>query len=119
MFVILVKEEKIKVVSGGGTLVLPFIQQSQRMTLTTYTLTVKANEVYTKQKVRLGAISNAVVKVGSDLNMIATASENFMGKSHDSVSEEITSILDGHLRAILGSMTVEDAYSDREAFLDK
>ncbi|WP_019240313.1 MULTISPECIES: flotillin family protein [Bacillus] len=107
---------KIKVVSGGGTLVLPFVQQSQRMTLTTYTLTVKANEVYTKQKVRLGAISNAVVKVGSDLSMIATASENFMGKSHDAVSEEITSILDGHLRAILGSMTVEDAYSDREAF---
>ncbi|MGN1402311.1 MAG: flotillin family protein [Bacillus sp. (in: firmicutes)] len=107
---------KIKVVSGGGTLVLPFIQQSQRMTLNTYNLTVKANEVYTKQKVRLGAISNAVVKVGSDLNMIATASENFMGKSHEHVSEEITSILDGHLRAILGSMTVEDAYSDREAF---
>jgi len=107
---------KIKVVSGGGTLVLPFIQQSQRLTLNTYNLTVKANEVYTKQKVRLGAISNAVVKVGSDINMIANASENFMGKSQESISEEITSILDGHLRAILGSMTVEDAYSDREAF---
>ena len=36
---------KIKVVSGGGTLVLPIVQQSQKMTLTTYALTVKANEV--------------------------------------------------------------------------
>ncbi|MFS0780903.1 SPFH domain-containing protein [Bacillus sp. 1P06AnD] len=107
---------KIKIISGGGTLVLPFIQQSQRMKLTTYALTVKVSEVYTKQKVRLGAVSNAVVKVGSDLSAMATASENFMGKTHDEISAEITSILDGHLRSILGSMTIEDAYSDREAF---
>ncbi|MFY4775852.1 flotillin family protein [Metabacillus sp. RGM 3146] len=110
------KGRKIKIVSGGGTLVLPFIQQAKKMTLTTYNLHIKAEAVYTQQKVRLGAVSNAVVKIGSDLEMIATASENYMGKTHEEISAEITSILEGHLRAILGKMTVDQAYSDREAF---
>lgn len=113
------KGRSIKIVSGGGTLVLPFIQQGRRMNLTTYNLTIQADGVYTTQNVRLGAVSNAVVKVGSDLSMIATASENFMGKKQEEIAAEITSILEGHLRTILGSMTVEEAYSDREYFARK
>jgi flotillin len=107
---------RIKIISGGGTFVFPVIQQAQTLPLTTYNLEVVAKEVYTVEKLRLGATSNAVVKVGSTLAMIATAAENFLGKSEDEKRAEITVILDGHLRSIIGAMEIDKAYSDKEAF---
>ncbi len=61
----------------------------------------------------------AQIKVKGDDISVATAAEQFLSKSTDEVKNVATQTLEGHLRAILGTMTVEDIYQNRDAFASK
>jgi flotillin len=61
----------------------------------------------------------AQIKVKGDDISIATAAEQFLGKSQDEIRNIATQTLEGHLRAILGTMTVEEIYQNRDAFAQK
>jgi flotillin len=61
----------------------------------------------------------AQIKVKGDDISIATASEQFLSKSTDEIKNVATQTMEGHLRAILGTMTVEDIYQNRDAFASK
>ena len=61
----------------------------------------------------------AQIKVKGDDVSIATASEQFLSKKTDAIKNIATQTLEGHLRAILGTMTVEDIYQNRDAFASK
>jgi flotillin len=58
----------------------------------------------------------AIIKVGGSIEDISTAAEQFMGKPIESLKSEAQEVLEGHLRAILGSMTVEEVYRNRDKF---
>ncbi|TXK86587.1 flotillin family protein, partial [Parageobacillus sp. SY1] len=55
-------------------------------------------------------------KVGSSIGEIATAAEQFLGKTRQDMENEAREVLEGHLRSILGSMTVEEIYKNRDKF---
>jgi flotillin len=59
------------------------------------------------------------IKVKGDDVSIRTAAEQFLGKSQDEIRNIATQTLEGHLRAILGTMTVEEIYQNRDAFAQK
>jgi flotillin len=61
----------------------------------------------------------AQIKVKGDDISIATAAEQFLSKAVDDIKNIATQTLEGHLRAILGTMTVEDIYQNRDAFASK
>jgi flotillin len=61
----------------------------------------------------------AQVKVKGDDISIATAAEQFLSKGVDEIKNIAMQTLEGHLRAILGTMTVEDIYQNRDAFASK
>jgi len=61
----------------------------------------------------------AQIKVKGDDISIATAAEQFLSKDTDEIKRIATQTLEGHLRAILGTMTVEDIYQNRDAFAQK
>src|SRR5438093_1535751 len=61
----------------------------------------------------------AQIKVKGDDISIATAAEQFLGKNTDEIRNIATQTLEGHLRAILGTMTVEEIYQNRDAFASK
>ena len=73
-------------------------------------------EVYTEQGVPVMADGVAIIKVGSSIEDVATAAEQFMGKPIEALKGEAQEVLEGHLRAILGSMTVEEVYRNRDKF---
>lgn len=58
----------------------------------------------------------AIIKVGGATDDIATAAEQFLGKPVDALKGEAREVLEGHLRAILGGMTVEEVYRNRDKF---
>lgn len=58
----------------------------------------------------------AIIKVGSSIEDVATAAEQFIGKPLEALRGEAQEVLEGHLRAILGSMTVEEVYRNRDRF---
>ncbi|WP_409304533.1 SPFH domain-containing protein [Peribacillus sp. SCS-155] len=107
---------KIKIVRGGGTFVLPVFQQAEPLSLLSSKLEVSTPEVYTEQGVPVMADGVAIIKVGNTITEIATAAEQFLGKAKDDREQEAREVLEGHLRSILGSMTVEEIYKNREKF---
>ncbi|WP_282033313.1 flotillin family protein [Metabacillus indicus] len=107
---------KIKIVRGGGTFVLPVFQQAEPLSLLSSKLDVSTPEVYTEQGVPVMADGTAIIKIGGSIGEIATAAEQFLGKSKTDREQEAREVLEGHLRSILGSMTVEEIYKNREKF---
>ncbi|HWO77360.1 MAG TPA: flotillin family protein [Bacillus sp. (in: firmicutes)] len=107
---------KIKIVRGGGTFVLPVFQQAEPLSLLSSKLDVSTPEVYTEQGVPVMADGTAIIKIGGSISEIATAAEQFLGKTKQDRENEAREVLEGHLRSILGSMTVEEIYKNREKF---
>ncbi|WP_036646905.1 flotillin family protein [Paenibacillus pini] len=107
---------KIKIVRGGGAFILPVFQRMQFISLLSHKLEVSTPEVYTEQGVPVIADGVAIIKVGGSIEDVATAAEQFIGKPIEALKGEAQEVLEGHLRAILGSMTVEEVYRNRDKF---
>ena len=107
---------KIKIVRGGGAFVLPVFQRSNRISLLSSKLDVSTPEVYTEQGVPVMCDGTSIIKIGSSVEEIATAAEQFLGKTREELENGAREVLEGHLRSILGSMTVEEIYQNRDKF---
>ena len=108
-----------RIVKGGGVLVWPVLEKVDILSLELLTIDVKTPEVYTSKGVPVQVDGVAQIKVKGDDISIATASEQFLGKSTDEIRNIATQTLEGHLRAILGTMTVEEIYQNRDTFASK
>ena len=107
---------RIKIIRGGGSFILPVFQQAKPLSLLSSKLEVSTPEVYTEQGVPVMADGVAIIKIGSSIGEIATAAEQFLGKATEDRENEAREVLEGHLRSILGSMTVEEIYKNRDKF---
>ncbi|MFD2613851.1 flotillin family protein [Paenibacillus gansuensis] len=107
---------KIKIVRGGGAFIWPIFQQAEFLSLLSHKLDVSTPEVYTEQGVPVIADGVAIIKIGGAVEDVATAAEQYMGKPIEGLKAEAQEVLEGHLRAILGSMTVEEVYRNRDKF---
>lgn len=109
----------VKIVKGGGIFVFPMVEQVQRISLEIFTLNIKTPEVYTVTGVPIILEAVAQIKVGGDETAIRTAAEQFLSKDRADMMRVMLQTLEGHLRAIVGTMTVEDIYKNREAFAQR
>ncbi len=108
-----------RVVKGGGTFIIPVLERVDELSLELMTIEVITPKVYTVQGVPVTVDGVAQVKVrGSDV-AIGTAAEQFLSKSTGEIKNVALQTLEGHLRAILGTLTVEEVYRDRDAFAQK
>ena len=114
-----VREVGFRIVKGGGVFVWPVFEKVDLLSLELLTIDVQTPEVYTSKGVPVKVDGVAQIKVKGDDISIATASEQFLGKSTDEIRNIATQTLEGHLRAILGTMTVEEIYQNRDAFASK
>merc|ERR1740123_757651 len=80
------------------------------------TLNPVCDNVETKQGVPLTVTGVAQVKIMKEEKFLEIAAEQFLGKKEDEITETILQTLEGHLRAILGTLTVEEVYKDRDMF---
>nr|CAD7570617.1 unnamed protein product [Timema californicum] len=87
------------------------------ISLNTMTLQVESPTVYTSQGVPISVTGIAQVKIqGQNEEMLLAACEQFLGKSETEIQHIALVTLEGHQRAIMGSMTVEEIYKDRKKF---
>jgi len=101
---------------GGGAFVWPVIERVDTLSLEIMTLEVRTPEVYTSQGVPIVVDGIAQIKVRGDDISIRTAAEQFLGKNQTEIAQIALQTVEGHLRAILGTMSVEEVYKNREAF---
>ncbi|KAK5638315.1 hypothetical protein RI129_012610 [Pyrocoelia pectoralis] len=80
------------------------------------TLNPQCDSVETAQGVPLTVTGVAQCKIMKADELLCTASEQFLGKSVKEIKITILQTLEGHLRAILGTLTVEEVYRDRDQF---
>lgn len=113
------REIGFRIVKGGGVFVWPVYEKVDILSLELLTIDVQTPEVYTSKGVPVRVDGVAQIKVKGDDISIATASEQFLSKSTDEIKNVAMQTLEGHLRAILGTMTVEEIYQNRDAFASK
>merc|ERR1719458_1354612 len=80
------------------------------------TLNPVCESVETAQGVPLTVTGVAQVKIMKNPELLHTASEQFLGKKEHEIKSTVLQTLEGHLRAILGTLTVEEVYKDRDQF---
>jgi len=100
-------------VPGGRAFVWPGIQYVQRISLNVMTLKVTSTHVNSVQGVPISVTGIAQVKIqGQNEEMLLAACEQFLGKTEDEIQQVALETLEGHQRAIMGSMTVEVCFED-------
>ncbi len=108
-----------RLVKGGGTFVLPIKEHIQRLSLELMTLEVRTPDVYTVKGVRVTVDAVAQVKVKGQEESIFVAAEQFLSRSQEDIMRVVLQTVEGHMRAILGTMTIEDIYTKRREFAEK
>lgn len=101
---------------GGGTLVLPFLETARILPLGVFTLDLLSNEAITAKGIQVNAVGQAQIKIGGDEASIRVAAEQFLGKGEEGIRDVATKILEGHMRAALGTMSVEELFQKRGEF---
>lgn len=103
------------VVTGGGRVVWPLVQTSKKLSLELMSFDViPANELYTSQGVSVMVEAVAQIKVKDDPESITTASIQFLNKSEEERQSMIKLVMEGHLRGIVGTLTVEQIVKEPE-----
>ncbi len=103
-----------RLVLGGGTFVWPVREKVQRLSLELMTLEVRTAEVYTAHAIPITVDGVAQVRVRGDEAGIATAAQQFLSRSREDIMRTVQQTLEGHLRAAIGTMTVEEIYRSRD-----
>ncbi len=104
---------------GGGTFVLPFLERADVLPLEVFAINIEIPDGLTARGIELRAIGQAQVKVKGDDYSIRTAAEQFLSKGLTGMKETAQQILEGNMRGVLGSMTVEEIYQNRDEFSNK
>src|SRR5437762_917984 len=109
-----------RVVKGHGTIIFPMIEACRQLSLELMSFDVApVQDLYTKQGVAVTVEAVAQIKVKSDPVSIQTASEQFLTKSPDQREGLIRLVMEGHLRGIIGQLTVEQSVTEREMVADR
>jgi uncharacterized membrane protein YqiK len=101
-----------KIITGKGTVVLPGVQQVRRLSLDLREAQL-AIECVTHQGIPVGIQGVVIFKVGDDYVSIANAARRFLDQQQQ-MDARVHNVFAGHLRAIVGNMTVEEMIRDRE-----
>ncbi len=119
-----VKDEKgvtegFRIVRGGGTFVFPAWEQHRTLSLRMITLDIDLQHVYTSQGIPINVKAVAQVKIHGDIEHIRSAAEGFLGVPVEEVRATIKETVAGHLRGIIGTLTLEELYKDQKRFQER
>jgi len=108
-----------RTVTGGRFLRIPLLHKVDYISLNVMTIPLEIKRAYTLKGVPVSVKAVANVKIRSDETSLYSAVERFLGMSHDQIQRVIFQTLEGHLRSILGTLTVEEINNDRQSFAQK
>jgi flotillin len=109
-----------RVVKGHGTVIFPMIESCHELSLELMSFDVAPQQdLYTKQGVAVTVEAVAQIKVKSDQESIETAAEQFLTKTPPQREGLIRLVMEGHLRGIIGQLTVEEIVKQPEMVADR
>ena len=106
---------QLKVVRAGRVIVLPLLHKLGRVNLSARQININLSDAVTKQGIKCMVQGVATVKIGGDEESIRNAAERFL--DNDQLLDSIVkNVLEGSLRSIVGTLTVEELNYDRQKF---
>jgi flotillin len=105
----------LKVVRGQGVIVLPLVNKVGRLHLSARQVAVGLSDAVTKQGIKVAVQGVATLKIGGDEESIRAAAERFLERE-DQIDSIVKNVLEGSLRSIVGTLTVEELNYDRAKF---
>ena len=108
-----------RLIKGGAALRIPLLEKVDYLSLNVMTIPLEIRRAYTLKGVPVSVKAVANVKIKGDDISLQAAAERFLGMSPEEVQRVIFQTLEGHLRAILGTLTVEEINNDRQSFAQK
>jgi flotillin len=109
-----------RVIKGHGTVILPMVENVRGLSLELMSFDVAPQQdLYTKQGVAVTVEAVAQIKVKSDPESILTAAEQFLTKPPEDREALIRLVMEGHLRGIIGQLTVEEIVKQPEMVADR
>ncbi|SNS35493.1 flotillin [Granulicella rosea] len=109
-----------RVIKAGGAVIFPVVESSRLLTLELMSFDVAPQQdLYTKQGVAVTVEAVAQIKVRSDNESILTAAEQFLTKSPEQREGLIRLVMEGHLRGIIGQLTVEQIVKEPEMVAER
>ena len=108
--------KNLKVVRGGGVIVLPLVHKVGKLKLTARQINVNLADAVTRQGIKVAVQGVATFKIGADDESIRNAAERFLESQEEAVDSIVKNVLEGSLRSIVGTLTVEELNLDRQKF---
>jgi len=109
-----------RIIKGGGTIIFPMVEQCKDLSLELMSFDVAPQQsLYTNQGVAVTVEAVAQIKVKSDQESILTAAEQFLTKRPEQREGLIRLVMEGHLRGIIGQLTVEEIVKQPEMVSDR
>jgi flotillin len=106
---------QLKVVRAGRVIVLPLVHKLGRIHLSARQINIALPDAVTKQGIKVAVQGVATVKIGGDEESIRNAAERFLDRE-DLLDSIVKNVLEGSLRSIVGTLTVEELNYDRQKF---
>ncbi|HUP28042.1 MAG TPA: flotillin family protein, partial [Chloroflexia bacterium] len=109
-----------RVIKGGGTVVIPLLQSARQLSLELMSFDVApTQDLYTRQGVAVNVEAVAQIKIQSDPDSIRVAAEQLLTKNPVEREGLIRLVMEGHLRGIVGQLTVEEIVKQPEMVADR
>src|SRR6266545_6803929 len=109
-----------RIVKGRGTVIFPMVESWRGLSLELMSFDVAPQQdLYTRQGVAVTVEAVAQIKVKSDPESVLTAAEQFLTKAPEEREGLIRLVMEGHLRGIIGQLTVEQIVKEPEMVADK
>ena len=112
-------DKGIRVVVGGGTFVLPLIHKVGKLKLTARQIGVALPDAVTSQGIKVAVQGVSTFKIGRDVESIRNAAERFLDAKDEQVDSIVKNVLEGSLRSIVGTLTIEELIMDRQKLLQQ
>ena len=112
-------DQGVKVVVGAGTFVWPLLNKVGRLQLTARQVEIglaHENAAVTKQGVGVLITGQAMFKIAREPERLRAAAERFIGEPDSQIEMMVKKVLEGSLRSIAGTLTIEELITDRDRF---
>lgn len=112
------KDKSAKTIHGGGTMVWPYIQDYEFLSLTPMTIDIPLKGALSKQNIRINVPSTFTVGISTDPNKMQRAAVRLLGLNQERIESMAQEIILGQLRLTVATLMIEEINQNREKFLE-
>ena len=109
--------DKLMIVSGKGTFVIPLLQRVDTLSLGAVQVQLTTeNDIPTQDAILIHACAVANFQIGQTPELIETASKNYLNLDKEEMTRQVTEVMLGKMREVIGQMDLKELMRDRESF---